>query len=649
MKDVKLKRLTMSSWRGQNHEIKFNGDTTISGINKVGKSTIKDAFLWVLTGYDSNNRLNFNLFDNNHKYTAQDNPVASVEILLSIGGNKYTFKRTAQKGFVRRRGADVYELKGTDNYSFFLDSIELGAGEYKNRVCSLLCDYEALRIMIDTKYFLSMDWKEQRIHLSKMVPSFKESDFGGAYKQLFNELKKYSMEELKAKIQTISSPIKAQLKSLPLTIQALEDNLPDISKAEEAKTEIVNLKKRIEAIDEELNGSYSLIKSLVEKRNNDLRQISLMEYELNRNTTHHEEELFKKVREIENNIKAVEKNNRDISWNNEKNQRQKASIEKEIEQLEKQLPMYDRKREELLKQRDEVKALAFGEELCSLCGQQLPEDQLEKAKERFLEERQAKLNDIIYAGKTNNESKKTAIERIESLRSSLKDIPAQSPLLSVQEFVDEMEKVQESYIKYEDTDEYKKLNAEIELKKSQITSVPNADNEELLREKNDLISQIEQNSKMVGLIEEREKQVRKIDSLKNEMKEAAIALVEQEKLSAEIKDYEEEYAKKVAEHVNRYFKRCKITMVSQDKSGNWVPDCVIKSPDGTVYSTCNGAEKILLGIDVSNAFSEFYDLAIPLFVDDVNLISDYSEIYTVGQQVLLHVSNDTQLTVYSHG
>lgn len=646
MKKVELKKLVLSSWRGQSHEIELDGDATLCGVNKVGKSTIKDAFLWVLTGYDSNNRLNFNLFDNNHNYTAQDNPVASVEAFIVIDGYQYVFKRTAQKGFVRRRGSDVYELKGTDNYGFFLDSIEIGAGEYKNRVSNLLCDYEALRIILDTKYFLSLDWREQRIHLSRMVPEFKESDFGGAYKNLFKELKKYSMEELKAKIQTISSPIKAQLKSLPLTITALEENLSDITEADEAIVQIEIAKKRIEEIDNDLNGSYSAIKSLIEKRNQELKTVSLMQRELNKSKELHEDEFYKRIRGVEQEIKDVEKRNKDISWRNDNKQKQKESIEKEIDSLEKRLPMFDKKRAELLKQKDEVKELPFNDNVCSLCGQQLPELQIEKAKESFLEDKQRKLEDIISQGKQNNENKKIAEERISSLRLSIENIPPVEHLLSKAELEEELKSIKESYIPYESTEEYQKKKDEIELKKSQITEIHEPDNEMLLKEKNELVSLIQEKSEIVGLVEERCKQIRKIESLKEEMKDCAIALAEQEKISNEIKDYEEDCAKKVADHVNRYFKRCNITMSSQDKAGNWVPDCVIKSPDGTVYYTCNGAEKILLGVDVSNAFSIFYEISLPVFIDDVNLISDYSEIYTIGQCLLLQVSEETSLTVY---
>lgn len=96
MKLIELKRLTLSNWRGQSRKVDFEGRTDVYGKNKTGKSSLKDAFLWLLTGYDSNNRMNFNLFDNNMEYTAENNPEASVEGVFLINGNEYSFKRTAK-------------------------------------------------------------------------------------------------------------------------------------------------------------------------------------------------------------------------------------------------------------------------------------------------------------------------------------------------------------------------------------------------------------------------------------------------------------------------------------------------------------------------------------------------------------------------
>ncbi len=51
MKEIKLLNLTISNWRGQNHDIDFKDNTFISAKNGAGKSTLLHAWLWALTGY----------------------------------------------------------------------------------------------------------------------------------------------------------------------------------------------------------------------------------------------------------------------------------------------------------------------------------------------------------------------------------------------------------------------------------------------------------------------------------------------------------------------------------------------------------------------------------------------------------------------
>ena len=56
-KKVTLKELTLKNFKGiRDLAVKFGEVTTIAGANATGKSTVFDAFTWVLFGKDSNDR-----------------------------------------------------------------------------------------------------------------------------------------------------------------------------------------------------------------------------------------------------------------------------------------------------------------------------------------------------------------------------------------------------------------------------------------------------------------------------------------------------------------------------------------------------------------------------------------------------------------
>lgn len=77
-----------------NKEISFNEDITkVYGQNKAGKSSLRHAFLWLITGYDGENRMNYNLFDNTKTYTPEDSPAAVVEAIIEANGYEYSLKK----------------------------------------------------------------------------------------------------------------------------------------------------------------------------------------------------------------------------------------------------------------------------------------------------------------------------------------------------------------------------------------------------------------------------------------------------------------------------------------------------------------------------------------------------------------------------
>lgn len=648
MKKVILKKLILQNWRKQNKEISFNEDITkVYGQNKAGKSSLRHAFLWLITGYDGENRMNYNLFDNTKTYTPEDSPAAVVEAIIEANGYEYSLKKTAEVGWIRRRGSNSYERKGTDDYKFFIDGVELSAGKYKEKIADLFCDLEVLRSILDINYFLYLDWKEQRKYLAVMAGEITDNDLTGNYKELLEQLEKYSLSELKARISSDIKPLKDSLKSLPITIKALENNLPDIKEAEEAKVLIENYKGQINNIDKELQGFSDSIKPLIEKRNKELQEISDLERAINKDREIYEEKQFEKIKSISVEINSVDDENRKIDKINKNNQNDRENLLERINILEKDLLFYGEKRNNLLDKLDKISEEEFIEDKCSYCGQTLPEDKIESLKKVFYENIESSKKAIIKEGLSVKKCIESTNKSIETLKAQLQAIPTaicEKKDLSILQA--KLAESQKNIVPFEQTELYKSAMNTLEEKRRSVTVIPEQDNSGLISMKEHLLKQIEAESEKVGLVKERKKQEDKIEEFKKQLKDTANALAEQEKLDNQIKTYEEERAKIISDRVNKFFKRCNITMMSQDKSGVWIPDCVITGIDGAIAATSNGAERILIGIDIANAFADFFNVSLPLFVDDMNLIDSSNEIKTCHQLIELIVNDsDNELRV----
>ena len=134
MKNINLQKISLQNWRAQNRDVVLFDNTVISGKNQSGKSSIFNAFLWVLTGYDSLGRSNFELFNNTVEQTPENSKKAVAEVVLNVEGEIITLRREAEIGWVRKRGTQNYERSGSDSYHYFIDNIEHSAKLYKERV-----------------------------------------------------------------------------------------------------------------------------------------------------------------------------------------------------------------------------------------------------------------------------------------------------------------------------------------------------------------------------------------------------------------------------------------------------------------------------------------------------------------------------------
>lgn len=644
MKEVILKRITIDHWRGQTLDIVFDGNTNIYGKNKVGKSTIFNAFLWALTGADSQDRSNFQLFDNKLPMTYDNAIPAKVELLLSIDGCPYQFSRVAQQSWSRKRGESEHTKDASDNYSFFLDNIEVTSKEYKNRVEEMFAPINLLKIILNIKQMFSLDWKVQREAFSSISGEISQEDFKGDYSSLLKELERYSMAELEARIKTISDPLVKTKNSLPKTIETLVGNLPDISMVEEAKKRIAENEEESKKVDAQLQGLSEKVRPYVDKRNKELQEISALKNELSTKRIKFNEEQDILPNELRKRKRDIISKNEEIGRENAAYKRERFRLQEEIGKLEKRVNECVELREKLLKERDRIVERKFVAENCSYCGQTLPEEKLEELKDKFLTQQ---LNDkatVVKRGKDNNADKEHYLKQIEELEESLQKIPTDIPFDSLEEIDRQIQEAESERKAFEDSDIYKELNVQIKNLEENLTVIPEFDNSTLINMRNTIMQQIKEDSELLGLEKERKKQEDKIEEYRKQLKDSLNELAVQEKLDFQLKAYRQEYADLVSQKVNNMFERVKVEMMQQNKSGAWIPFCAITTDDvqSAVY---NKAETILSGIDISNAFMRYFGLNMPLFIDDAESISKNNEIKTDRQLIKLIVSNDDKIVV----
>ena len=639
MKELTLKKLTIENWRAQSKVIEFGNITEITGRNKEGKSTVMNAFLWLMTGYDEYDRSNYQLFDNTVEQTYENAVPASVEAVLEVNRNEYTFKKTAKQGWSRARGNSEYTRKGTDDYSFFADGIEVSATQYKTMIEGLLAPIDKLKIMLNIRYFLMLDWKDMRKQLEAMVGEIESSDFKGDYSVILQDLTKHTPDELKSLYKSKIKPIKSSIDSIPITIETMQNNLPDLKEVEEARKSIDDAKQQIADIDEKIVGAGDFAKPYIDKRNAELAEISKMKEDYANCEAAYNSKFDGEVLKITKEIRDVDSYNSDVDKQNEKALSDKENAKKELTKMNDLLTVLQNRHEELTEQNKECKARVFTGEKCSYCGQELPEDKLEEARKRFNEQKEKDHEYIVSQGKSNKEYLELTLKCIDNLKAEIEKPLEVREKKSKDDLEDKLDDLRKSFVPYNKTTEGAAKLSVIEEKRANLTVIPQQDNSSLLNMKRGLLDEIEINSKKLGLKDEYDKQVEKIKGLQEELKNNSVELAKLEGKLAKVKEYEEEKAKIISDRVNGKFEYVQIEMSETNKSGDIVPACVVKDNKGVNALVTNNASRVLCGIDIAIAFQNFYGLSLPLFIDNYELFSKDNQPDINRQEIRMIVDN----------
>ena len=640
MKEALLKRLSIENWRAQNKVVEFGNITEIRGRNKEGKSSVMNAFLWLITGYDEYDRANYQLFDNTVEQTYENAVPASVEAVLDIHGNEYTFKKTAKQGWSRARGSSEYTRKGTDDYSFFSDGVEVSATQYKTMIEGLLAPIDKLKIMLNLRYFLMLDWKEMRKQLEAMVGEIEQSDFNGDYSVILQDLIKHTPDELKSLYKSQMKPMKASIEGLPTAIETMQNNLPDLAEVEEARKAIDETKQQIADIDAKIVGAGDFAKPYIDKRNAELDEISKLKDAYVNSEAAYNKNFDEEVLKITKEIRDVDSYNADVDKANKKAESDKENAKKELEKMTDLLSGLQKRHEELTEQNKECKARVFTGEKCAYCGQELPEDRLEEARERFNEQKEKDHAYIVAQGKANRDYLNRVLKCIDDLKAEIAKPLELQEKKSKAELEAELDDLRASFVPYNKTTEGSAKISVIEEKQANLTVIPQQDNGALLNMKRGLLDEIETNSKKLGLKDEYNKQVEKINALQEELKSNSIELAKLEGKLDKVKEYEEEKAKIISDRVNGKFEYVQIEMSETNKSGDIVPACIVKDNKGVNALVTNNASRVLCGIDIAIAFQKFYGLSLPVFIDNYELFSEDNKPNITQQEIRMIVDNN---------
>ena len=630
MKDVRLKELTLSNWKGQTRKVSFgDNENLISGANASGKTSLMRAWQWVLTGYcDPNSPMNADLFNNKEEIT-KDTPIASVKAVVSIDNEIYAIERSAEARFQRRRGTDQYEKASSDSYVYKIDEIERSANDFRDWLSEKFTDVDMLKFAVDGSYFVSSifeDKKKSRQIIERLVGSVKREEMSVNYECIDELLKKFSLEEIDSRCANLIKGIESRLNEIPTIINQKNDEIAEIEQTDFVATdrEISELEAERDRLDKQMTDLTERIKPQMEAKHEAERTYQMKKEVLEKAYEDWKKSFDVRRQKLTDEIAAIRQQNAKSEKARSDEEAIRKMLAQDIERDKKSLELAKQKRERLLADRDREKAVTMDESgtICPHCGAELQGEKLQAVIDNFERVKRERIEAIV------NEGKRTAAE-IEALEKRISDMQKQldEPLPQViTQPTDDLEKqvleitaTDTSRIAFLETEQGKALLDDIG--SVVIPEVKMPETEDIEAAKRNV------NDRLVPLYERRGLKNRlttlrnALDELRIEQKDKGAELATYEQQRQAVKDYKQEQMEILSRKVNDGLKFSRLEVWSKQKDGQVVADLVLKDANGVNFSTSNNASRLTTVVDVQRFFCEKLGVNMPCFIDECAIFS----------------------------
>lgn len=643
--------LTLENFQGiRALTLDFGGrSATVYGDNATGKTTVFNAFTWLLFDKPSTGAKSFSPKTRGPEGELHHLCHSAEATLLTDSGRYITLKKTLREAYRKKRGSATDEFSGhTVEYS--VDGVPVKEKEYLAAVSKLCGDTEKPKMLTMPDYFPEqLPWESRRRILLEICGDVSDSDIIAENPELselpaFLRMKGsaeqfYTTDEFKKIACARKTEINRRLAEIPARIDEASKAIPDVEGLceEDILRRISDLSASSDSLAEKkaqiaLGGGTAELKA----------QLADLNTKIAEGRAAHIEALNKRVAEIDEKI-FPHKNAADEKRRIVEDYRYALHVDRD------KLEYVTTLRANLLSEYEAVSAEVWdeGSAVCPSCRRPLPEEEVARLREEFNLSKSERLADINHRGKTTASSAMISAleEDIRKLENRLAAEKAEAEAAS--ESVKELEKQRMDTIAYctafESTEEYAALSEQIEDIKARLAD-ENKGTAAALGEVTSEIAEVDS-----ALRSEREK-LSRLSAVKIQNKRIS-ELSEQEKLlGGELEELEKGLylcdiftQKKVAaltERINNKFINVRFRLFLEQLNGGLRDDCEVMIPraDGTLvpYAFANNAARINAGLEIIGTLAAHFGLSLPIFIDNAESVTHLSN--NGGQVIRLAVS-----------
>lgn len=623
MKEIILKRIELTNFKGQAHRVEeFQpGENYIYGANGTGKTSVFDAFLWLLFGKDSKGQS-----EEKAKIKMLDpdgNPVwhtdNSVEATLLVDGVELTLKRTYREKWRKPKGQVDAVYDGQKTVYSWNGNEKISAAEYKRRISELV-DEELFKLITDPRYFASLKPDKRREIVLAMAGDVTSEEIRRSDPELRSFDPGRSITETKQVAMSTRLRCIHERDNYPARI----DELMQQRTQKEAAAAVL-MDHKDEYYRQVLSEANDHLRKLEEMQGDASQRVEdIMAANQLRIQKLSQIERYKaqKQAEADASVREYNEQNADLQRHIDK---LKMKVEHGLEQLDHCNKKLQELREVTVAAREHITKIraeeppVFGAVCCDKCGQELPDQEAEREKliEKWRSLQRKKIEELTEDGNDAYQKGLALKAEIAEKEADIEDAKRQISKLEEKITVDRgyypvdfsNDKVLQEMI--DSVPPEQSVSDEITAQNNRILAQKNR----YLQEREEAVTALKRYD-MIPVYQEDIKAINeRCAALEKESLEINQRIADQERIIYLCDVWAKARTELLNAKVADNFQLVEFKMFNYTQDGNPVPTCEI-TVNGVDYTALNTASTINAGLDIINALISYYQIKAPIFIDN---------------------------------
>ena len=642
---MKLQTLTLSNFQGMKRFTLpvYGRNASIYGENATGKTTIANAFAWLLTGKSSTGSKGFTPKTNDNAGGEVHNLDHCAEAELTLDdGSTVTLKKVFHEVYKKKRGHAESEFSG-NTIDYYINGVPTKEKDYTQFIQEALGGEERMKMLTMPGYFLrDLDHKKRREVLTEIfgeeddqavIDSLAELADLPEFLRIPGSDQRYSVDEYRKIASAQKRDINSKLDKLPERIDEATNAIPEGAEtlSEEAiQNEIIEIDAHISKLESRRKALESGDAAATAEVDAELMRLSV---ELTKAEGEH---LQAENDRLADQYQAA----RTLLARAAERKKEAAQAALEADKLTAQHAAMEQTREKLIQCWNQTFELVWDAkaEVCPCCGQRLPAEKIAQLRGDFNQQRSQMLAEITERGK-----KEASQEMLAALQEQIQQVRAkqQACATEAEQLTEQAEQAQNAIQKqpFEATNIYHTLNdkrAALQAKKAELAAKGTQDEVEkasiAIRDWTDRKRDLQ--TQLVHL-HTAQTQRKRILALEQEERTLAAEFERIEHGLYLCELFVRRKTELMSDRINGQFKTLRFQLFREQNNGGLADCCeaLVPSETGALvpYPDANKAAQINSGLEVIDVLSRHFGVTAPIIVDNAESVT---HLQTVDTQVI---------------